>query len=156
MSDPNNRLSELGISLPSPPKAVASYVGWRVAGDMVHVSGQLPLVDGQLTQAGRLGAAVDIEAGTAAARVCAINLLAQLAAACDGDLSRVIACVRLGGFVASDPDFTDQPKVVNGASELMVEVFGAEIGSHARAAVGVAALPLGASVEIEGLFRIAR
>ena len=155
MSDPRQRLAELGITLPSPPKPVASYVGYRVAGDIVTVSGQLPLVEGELRQAGRLGDGVDVEAGAAAARLCAINLLAQVAEACGGDLGRVRAVVRLGGFVASAPGFTDQPKVVNGASDLMAEVFGPEIGRHARAAVGVAALPLGASVEIEGTFLIA-
>ena len=154
MPDPRQRLSELGITLPEPPKPVASYVGHRVVGDIVHVSGQLPLAGGELKQAGRLGAGVDIEAGAAAARLCAVNVLAQVAAACGGDLTRVRACVRLGGFVASDPDFTDQPRVVNGASELMVEVFGPEVGQHARAAVGVAALPLGASVEVEATFQI--
>ena len=156
MSDPHHRLAELGITLPSPPAPVASYVGYRVVGDMVHVSGQLPLAEGRLVQEGLLGDGVSVEVGAAAARLCAINLIAQLARACDGDLGRVRACVRLGGFVASAPGFTDQPKVVNGASDLMVEVFGGEVGQHARAAVGVAALPLGASVEVEGTFQIAR
>lgn len=155
MSDPHQRLAGLGISLPSPPKPVASYVGYRIAGDIVHVSGQLPLADGKLTQAGLLGDGVAVEAGAAAARLCAVNLLAHLAAACAGDLGRVRACIRLGGFVTSAPGFTDQPKVINGASDLMVEVFGSEVGQHARAAVGVAALPLGASVEVEGTFQIA-
>ena len=156
MSDPHQRLAELGITLPSPPVPVASYVGYRIVGDIVQVSGQLPLAEGRLVQEGLLGDGVTVEAGAAAARLCAINLIAQLARACDGDLGRVRACVRLGGFVASAPGFTDQPKVVNGASDLMVEVFGEEVGQHARAAVGVAALPLGASVEVEGTFQIAR
>lgn len=154
MNSPADRLAALGIALPSPPKAVASYVGYRLVGDMAYISGQLPLVDGRLVQAGRLGDGVAVEEGAEAARVCAINILAQLSAACGGDLARVAACVRLGGFVASAPGFTDQPKVVNGASDLMGEVFGPEIGAHARAAVGVAELPLGASVEVEGLFQI--
>lgn len=155
MTDPRARLAELGIELPSPPKPVASYVGYRVFGEMVQVSGQLPIQDGKVTRTGRLGAEVGVGEGTAAARLCAINVLAQLQAACGGDLSRVRACIRLGGFVASTPEFTDHPKVVNGASDLMAEVFGPEVGAHARAAVGVAALPLGACVEIEGLFRFA-
>lgn len=155
MTSPADRLRDLGINLPNPAKPVASYVGYRTIGDMVTISGQLPLKDGKLSQTGLLGDGVSVEQGQAAARLCAINILAQLNAATGGDLSQVRACVRLGGFVASAPSFTDQPKVINGASDLMVEVLGPEIGSHARAAVGVAQLPMGASVEVDALFQIA-
>ena len=122
-------------------------------GDLVFVSGQLPLVDGMVTKTGLLGRDVTIEQGAEAARICAINLLAQVNVACEGDLERVTRCVRLGGFVACLPSFTDHPKVVNGASEFMGAVLG-EKGAHAPAAVGVAALPLNACVEVEGVFAI--
>jgi enamine deaminase RidA (YjgF/YER057c/UK114 family) len=145
------RLTELGISLPQPPAPVASYVGFVRQGNLVFVSGQLPLVDGKLITTGLLGRDVTLEQGIEAARICAVNILAQVNVACDGDLDRVQHCVRLGGFVASMPDFTDHPKVINGASELMADIFGKN-GQHARAAVGVAALPMNACVEIEGLF----
>ena len=117
------------------------------------VSGQLPFVDGKLTKTGILGDTVDVDSGYQAARICAINLLSQVAAACGGDLERVQRCIRLGGFVASTSSFTDHPKVVNGASELMGEILG-DKGVHARAAVGVAALPMNACVEVEGMFAI--
>ena len=146
-------LSALGITLPQPAKPLASYVGFVKHGDLVFISGQLPLVDGVLTQTGLLGAGVSIEAAAAAAKICAINILAQVNAACDGDIERIVQCVKLGGFVASTPDFTDHPKVINGASDFMGEALGAR-GVHARAAVGVAALPLNASVEIEAIFAI--
>ena len=145
------RLKSLGIDLPQPPKPVASYVGFVRHGDLVFVSGQLPLVEGMLTMSGLLGRNVTIEQGAEAARICAINLLAQVSAACDGDLERVIRCVRLGGFVACVPEFTDHPKVVNGASNLIGDVLG-ESGAHARAAVGVPSLPLNACVEVDAVF----
>jgi enamine deaminase RidA (YjgF/YER057c/UK114 family) len=147
------RLSSLGIDLPQPSKPLAAYVGFVRHGDLVFVSGQLPLVEGMVTMSGLLGRNVTIEQGAEAARVCAINLLAQVNAACNGDLDRVVRCVRLGGFVACVPEFTDHPKVVNGASNLIAEVFG-ENGSHARAAVGVSSLPLNACVEVDGVFAI--
>lgn len=155
MTSPADRLRDLGIELPTPGKPLASYVGYRIIGDMVTISGQLPLVDGALSQTGLLGDGVTVEQGQAAARACAINIVAQINVATGGDLSRVKACVRLGGFVASTPSFTDHHKVINGASDFMVEVFGNEVGSHARAAVGVAQLPMGASVEVDALFQIA-
>ena len=148
-----SRLSQLGITIPEPAAPVASYVGHVVHNGLVFVSGQLPLDNGVLTQTGLLGAGVSIEEAAAAARICAINILAQVKVACDGDLERIERCIRLGGFVASTPDFTDHPKVVNGASDLMAEVLG-DKGAHARAAVGVAALPLNASVEVEATFAI--
>lgn len=148
-----SRLSQLGVKIPEAPKPVASYVGFVRQGDMLFVSGQLPLEAGALTQTGLLGAGVSIEAGAAAARICAINILAQVKAACGGDLERIVQCVRLGGFVASTPDFFDHPKVVNGASDFIGEALG-ERGIHSRAAVGVAALPLNASVEVEATFAL--
>jgi enamine deaminase RidA (YjgF/YER057c/UK114 family) len=147
------RLAELGVALPAAAAPVANYVGYTVSGKTVYVSGQLPIEDGRLAYAGKLGAGVSIEQGYAAARLCALNLLAHLGAACGGDLDRVSRVLRLGGFVNATPDFTDAPKCVNGASDLMVAVFG-EAGRHARAAVGVAQLPAGAAVEIDGVFEL--
>ena len=135
------RLQELGIVLPEAAAPVASYVPVVVQGGFAHVSGQLPFIDGELVT-GRLGEDISVEAGTAAARACGLMILAQLKAA--GVLEKVERVVKLGGFVSSTAEFTDQPKVINGASDLMLDVFG-EIGKHARAAVGVPALPLGAA-----------
>lgn len=153
MSSIQKRLEELGIELPEPPKPVASYVGFVRQGDLVFVSGQTPFFNGKVRHTGLLGRDVSVEDAISEARVCGINLLAHVNIACDGDLDRVAQVVRLGGFVASTPDFTDQPKVVNGASDLMSEVF-AERGAHSRAAVGVAALPLNCCVEVDGIFAL--
>jgi len=148
-----SRLAELGITLTTPAAPVANYVSFAEVGGLVHVSGQVSRgPDGPIT--GKLGAGVDAVAGAAAARTCAVQLIAQLREACGGDLERLVRVVKLTGFVNSAPDFTDQPKVINGASDLMVAVFG-DKGRHARSAVGVAALPLGVAVEIEGVFQIA-
>jgi enamine deaminase RidA (YjgF/YER057c/UK114 family) len=146
------RLEQLGVSLPSPAVPVAAYVPCVRTGNLVFVSGQVPVVDGKPSQLGRLGDEVDLQDGRAAARTCAINLLAALKTE-RGELSRVRRVVKLTGFVASTPDFTDQPKVANGASELFGEVFG-DAGRHARAAVGVAALPLGVPVEVEAIVEV--
>lgn len=146
------RLKELGIALPEAAAPAANYVPFVTVGTLVFVSGQLPVEGGEIRFAGRLGDGLSLEDGQKAARLCGLNLIAQAKAAC-GDLDRVKRVVRLGGFVASAPDFADHPKVVNGASDLMVEVFG-EAGRHSRAAVGVAALPLGAAVEIDAVFEI--
>ncbi len=145
------RLAELGILLPDAAAPVASYVPVVVHGDLAHVSGQLPFIDGELVT-GTLGKDVEIGRGIAAARACGLMILAQLRAA-RIPLDRVQRIVRLGAFVASTPDFTDQPQIANGASELMFDVFG-EIGRHARAAVGVPSLPLGAAVEIDAVIAI--
>lgn len=153
MTTIETRLADMGITIPEPPAPVASYVGHVIHNGMVIVSGQLPLADGALTQTGLLGKDVTTEQGAAAAKVCAINILAQVKVACGGDLERIVQCLRLGGFVASLPDYTDHPKVINGASDFMGEVLG-DKGVHARAAVGVAALPLNASVEVEATFAI--
>jgi enamine deaminase RidA (YjgF/YER057c/UK114 family) len=142
------RLAELGIVLPQPAAPVASYVPVVIAGGLAHVSGQLPFVEGALVT-GRLGEDVDLDLGTRAARACALMILAQLGAAL-GSLDRVARVVKLGAFVNSAAGFTDQPKVANGASDLMVEVFG-EAGRHARSAVGVPVLPLGAAVEVDAI-----
>ena len=149
----DDNLNRLGITLPDAPAPAANYVPYVVAGNMVYVSGQLPLVDGKLTVTGHVGKNVSTEEAAAQARLCAINLLAQLKAACGGDLSRVKQVVKLGGFVACTDDFTDQPEVINGASDLMVEVFG-DAGRHARFAVGSNTLPRGTCVEVEGTFLI--
>lgn len=146
------RLAELQIVLPAPAAALANYVAARRSGDLLIVSGQLPMDAGTVRFQGKLGAGVSLADGQAAARLCAINILAQVQAAC-GDLERVVACVRLGGFVACTPEFSDHPKVVNGASDLMVAVLG-DAGRHARAAVGVASLPFDAAVEVEGMFEL--
>jgi len=140
------KLAELGLALPQPAAPVAAYVPVVVAGGLAHVSGQLPFIDGALVK-GRLGEDRSVEEGYDAARACGLMLLAQLKAAL-GSLSRVRQVVKLGAFVASTPDFTDQPKVANGASELMAAVFG-DAGRHARSAVGVPVLPLGAAVEVD-------
>lgn len=145
------RLEELGITLPQPAAPVASYVPVVIAGGFAHVSGQLPFAGGALVT-GRLGEDVSTEEGMAAARACGLMILAQVKAAL-GSLDRVERVVKLGAFVNSAANFTDQPKVANGASDLMVEVFG-EKGRHARAAVGVPALPLGAAVEVDAILAI--
>jgi enamine deaminase RidA (YjgF/YER057c/UK114 family) len=145
------RLDELGIVLPQAATPVAAYVPVVVTGNLAHVSGQLPFIDGQLVT-GRLGEDVPLERGTAAARACGLMILAQLEAAL-GSLDRVTRIVKLGAFVNSAAHFTDQPKVANGASELMAEVFG-EAGQHARSAVGVPVLPLGAAVEVDAIVEV--
>jgi enamine deaminase RidA (YjgF/YER057c/UK114 family) len=149
----NKRLAELGIVLPSPGAPGGNYVPFVVAGDLVFMAGQVARSEGRMAYAGKVGRDFGVEQGQAAARLCALNLLAQLKVACDGDLDRVARCVRLGGFVNCAPDFKDQPKVVNGASDLMIEVFG-ERGKHARTAVGVAALPSDSAVEVEAVFQL--
>jgi len=146
------RLKELGIALPKAAAPAANYVPFVVTGNLVFVSGQLPFENGELKHKGIVGSSVSVEDAVKAARLCALNLIAQVKAAV-GDLDMVARVVKLNGFVASTASFTEQPKVVNGASDLMVEVFG-DLGKHARAAVGVAALPLGVAVEVDGVFEI--
>jgi enamine deaminase RidA (YjgF/YER057c/UK114 family) len=147
------KLTSLGINLHEAPAPVANYVGFVRSGNLLFVSGQVCFDPaGKLIAKGKLGAGVTIEQGAAAARGCAINLLAQIKAAL-GDLDKVVRVVRLGGFINSAPDFVDGPKVMNGASDLMVQVFG-DRGRHARTTVGVASLPADASVEVEGLFEV--
>jgi enamine deaminase RidA (YjgF/YER057c/UK114 family) len=146
-------LADLGVTLPAAPAPAANYVPYVVSGNMVYVSGQISQgPGGPLT--GKLGAGVDVAAGAAAAQACAISLLAQLKAACQGDIDRLVRVVKLTGFVNSTPDFTDQPKVINGASDFLVAALG-DKGRHARSAVSAASLPLGVIVEIEAIFEIA-
>ena len=146
------RLAELGVTLPDAPAPAANYVPFVRIGSVVHVSGQISNgPDGLVT--GKLGDTMDVAAGAQAARSCAISLLAQVRAACDGDIERLVRVVKLTGFVNSTPDFTDQPKVINGASDFLVEALG-DAGRHARSAVSAASLPLGVAVEIEGIFEI--
>jgi enamine deaminase RidA (YjgF/YER057c/UK114 family) len=147
------RLQELGIVLPEAAAPVASYVPVVIHGDLAFVSGQISFVDGELLK-GRLGHDVSLEEGMKAARGCGLMILAQIKAAL-GSLDRVERVVKLGGFVNSTPDFTDQPKVINGASDLMLEIFG-EAGKHARAAVGVPSLPLGVAVEVDAVVAVKR
>ena len=146
------RLAELGISLPDAPAPAANYVPFVRVGNLVFVSGQVSQGPDGLIR-GRLGADLDVVQGAAAARRCGISLLAQVRKACDGDLDRVVRAVKLTGFVNSTADFTDQPKVINGCSDFLVEVLG-EAGRHSRSAVSAPALPLGVAVEIEGIFEI--
>ncbi|MEM9551447.1 MAG: RidA family protein [Pseudomonadota bacterium] len=147
-----SRLKDLGVTLPDAPAPAANYVPFVQVGDIIYVSGQISNnADGFII--GKLGADMDVEAGAAAAKTCAINLLAQVKAACGGDLDRFVRVVKLTGFVNSTADFTDQPKVINGASDFLVEALG-DAGRHSRSAVSAAALPLGVAVEIEGIFQI--
>jgi enamine deaminase RidA (YjgF/YER057c/UK114 family) len=146
------KLEELGITLPTPAAPIANYVGFVRTGRLLFVSGQLCLADGVLVAKGKLGPQVTVERGQAAARACAVNVLAQVKAAL-GDLDKVTRVVRLGGFINSAPDFLDGPAVMNGASDLMVAVFG-DKGRHARTTIGVAALPADAAVEVEGTFEV--
>ncbi|WP_194097848.1 RidA family protein [Marivivens aquimaris] len=152
MSAIEKKLTELGIHLPEAPAPAANYVPFVISGNLVHISGQISQDANGLVK-GRLGDTMDADAGASAAKQCAISLLAQLKAACDGDLDRLKRVVKLNGFVASAHDFHEQPKVINGASDFLVEALG-DKGRHARSAVGVAALPLGVAVEIDGIFEI--
>ncbi len=147
------RLAELGITLPQPMAPMANYVPFVQVGDLVVVSGQVPAQNGAIAITGKLGEDVSLEQGQAAARLCLINVLVHLSTACGGDLDRVRQVVRLGGFVAAPPSFTQHALVMNGASDLAVAVFG-EAGRHARSTIGVAALPGNAAVEVEGMFAI--
>jgi enamine deaminase RidA (YjgF/YER057c/UK114 family) len=153
MPTPEERLQQLGVSLPAPAVPVAAYLPCVRTGNLVYVSGQVPTVDGTPSHLGHLGDDVGLEDGRAAARTCAINVLAALKAEL-GELSQVRRVVKVTGFVASAPGFTDMPKVVNAASELFGEAFG-DAGRHSRSAVGVAALPLGVPVEVEAIVEIA-
>lgn len=146
------RLAELGVSLPDAPAPAANYVPQVTVGDLVFVSGQVSMADGAFIT-GKLGADMDVAAGAQAARTCAISLLAQVRKACGGDLDRLVRVVKLTGFVNSTSEFGDQPKVVNGASDFLVEVLG-DAGRHSRSAVSAASLPFGVAVEVEGIFQI--
>ena len=154
MSGPiTTRLAELGIELPEPAAPAANYIPFVVTGNLIFVSGQITVWNGELRHIGRLGENIDIDEGYQAARLCGLNLIAQAKAAAQGDLDKIKRVVKLGGFVNSTPDFTDQPKVINGTSDLMAEVVG-EGGNHARFAVGAPTLPLGVAVEVDGVFEL--
>lgn len=148
----DERLRALGIAVPSPAAAAANYVPFLISGSLIFVAGQLPMEAGKVRYAGKLGGPVSLEDGQKAARLCALNIIAQVKAAAGGNLDRVRA-VRLGGFVNATPDFADHPKVVNGASDLIGQVF-EDRGRHARAAVGAGSLPFDASVEVEAIFEL--
>jgi enamine deaminase RidA (YjgF/YER057c/UK114 family) len=148
------KLTQLGLELPQASAPVANYVPFTRAGNLVIVSGQVSVRNGKAEFVGKLGREISVAEGREAARLCAFNILAHLKTACGGDLDKVVRVLRLGGFVNCTPEFTDMPQVVNGASDLMVELFG-DAGKHARAAVGAASLPLGVAVEVEAMFEIA-
>ena len=148
------RLADRGLELPDAPAPAANYVPYTISGKLLFVAGQLPFRKGEVAISGRVGDDVSLEQARDAARICALNLLAQAKAACGGDLSRLARCLKLGGFVSCGPSFTEHPAVINGASDLMVEAMG-EAGQHARFAVGCASLPRGAAVEVEAIFELA-
>ena len=150
---PEDRLQELGLTLPAATAPVANYVPFVRSGNLLHVSGQVPIRNGDLV-VGKLGATMSVEDGAKAAELCALSLLAQVKEACGGDLSKLVRVVKLVGFVNSTAEFGDQPKVVNGASDLMVAALG-DRGRHARSAVSAASLPFGVAVEVEGIFELA-
>ena len=149
----DNKLKELNIVLDEASKPAGSYVPYVISNNLVFISGQLPFINGSITIKGKVGSEVSVEDGIKMAEVCAKALLSQLKSACNGNLDKVKKVVKLGGFVASDPNFIDHPKIINGASDLIVKIFG-DKGKHSRFAVGVASLPLNTPVEIEGIFEI--
>jgi enamine deaminase RidA (YjgF/YER057c/UK114 family) len=148
------RLQEMGIELPEPAVPVANYVAYVVTGNLIFVSGQVPVVAGDFKYVGKVGGDLTVEDGQAAARLCGINIIAQVKQALGGDLDRVTRVVKLGGFVNSTPDFTGQPQVINGVSDLIGEVFG-DKGKHARAAVSAGSLPVGVAVEVDAVVEFA-
>lgn len=148
-----DRMDELALRLPDPPKPAANYVPYVLVGQTIYVSGQIPLVDGEPTFIGQVGTDFDIEAGRKAARICALNVVAQVSDALDGDLDRVARVCKLTGFVNCSHEFYQQPKIIDAASELMLQIFD-EAGRHSRSAVGVSALPFNVAVEIEAIFHI--
>ena len=155
MSDPiSRRLQELNLRLPPAAPPAAAYLPWLQSGNLLFISGQLPMEEGKIRFTGKVGAELDMEQGQEAARLCALNALAQLREACGGDFAKVCRCIRLGGFVNAPADFDRHPLVINGASEIICEIMG-ESGRHTRIAVGVANLPFNAAVELEALFEIA-
>ena len=154
MSRYEEALAELGLTIPEAAAPVANFVPYVVTGNLVYVSGQIPMRDGEIGFVGKLGREFDVGQGREAARACALNVLSVLRQACGGDLDRVSRCVRLGGFINSSDDFTAQPEVMNGASDLLVAVFG-ERGRHARTAVSVNSLPRGVAVEVDAVFELA-
>ncbi len=153
MGQIDDRLSELGIEIAEPAAPVANYVGYVISGNLVFVSGQVTLDSGEFKFIGKVGQELSVEEGAAAARLCGINILGQVKHACGGDLDRVKRIVKLGGFVNAGSDFTQHPQVINGCSDLMVDVFG-DKGKHARFALGAGSLPLNVAVEIDAVVEI--
>lgn len=153
MSQIQKNLQELNITIPQPATPAANYVGFNKSGNQIFISGQLPIEDGEVKYIGKVGSQISLEDAQKAARICAINIIAQVNLACEGDLEKVAKCVRLGVFVNADPDFTDHPLVANGASDVIANVFG-DAGKHARAATGAGSLPRGVSVEIDAIFEL--
>jgi enamine deaminase RidA (YjgF/YER057c/UK114 family) len=153
MSNYEKKINEMGITLPSPATPVANYVGFVKANNIVFISGQLPLEGGKLQGIGKVGKDFSADEAKKFAKLCAINILAQLKVACEGNLDRVTKCIKLGIFVNGDADFKDHPVVANGASDLIAEIFG-DAGKHARAAVGSGSLPFGVAVEVDAIFEI--
>ena len=147
----HERLTKLGINLPRPAAPAANYVPFIISSNLIFISGQLPVLNDEVRFIGRLGEFMTIDEGYQAARLCGLNIIAQASIACKSDLDRIKRVIKLGGFVNSTNNFTEQPKVINGASDLMIEVFGKDIGQHARFAVGASSLPLGVSVEIDAI-----
>lgn len=147
------KLKDLGLELPQVAAPAANYVPYVISGGHIYVAGQIPFLNGQKMHQGKVGDDLSWEQGVEAARACALNILAQVNAAVEGDWSRVARCVKLGGFVNCTPEFTDHPKIINGASDLMVAVMG-EQGKHARFAVGASSLPFGVAVEIDAVFAV--
>ena len=147
------KIEELGLSLPQATDPVGSYVATKISGKFLFISGQISIDDKGTLIKGKLGKDLNTEDGYQAAKRCGLSIIAQAKKACDGDLSRIKSCIKLTGFVNSTDDFTDQPKVINGASELIVSIFG-EVGMHTRAAVSTNSLPLGVSVEVDAIFEI--
>ena len=154
MSGLETRLEAMGLALPDPPRPIANFLPWRRSGTLVFLAGQVNEWNGTVPFVGKVGRDLDLDAGKAAAQLCALNLLACLELACDGDLDRVVQCVQVRGFVNCDPEFEFVPAVVNGASDLFVALYG-EAGRHARTAVGVASLPRRAAVEVDAVFEVA-
>jgi len=147
------KIKQLNIEIPKSPKPVGAYVAFRIVNKLVYISGQVSFDQNGNLIKGKVGSELSLEQGQEAAKACAINIISQLKSACDGDLEKVKSCIKINGYVNSTDNFLDQPKVINAASELIVNVFG-EKGKHARAAVSVNSLPLGAAVEIESIFEI--
>lgn len=151
--DIQKRLHDMGITLPKPADAVANYRPFVHLGNLISISGQLPMQNGALKYVGKVGVDISISEGQEAAKLCAINILAQLNKACDGDLNRVIGCLKLTGFVNASPGFKDHPQIIDGASNFIAHVLG-DAGVHSRAAIGVDSLPMGTAVEVDGLFMV--
>lgn len=154
IQDPEAALQQLGLALPQVAPAAANYVPYVITGNQIFIAGQIPFLNGEKLHIGRLGETLDIDQGKKAAQACALNILAQLHHGLGGDWSRLVKCVKLGGFVNATPDFDQHPAVINGASDLMVAVLG-DRGKHARFAVGASNLPFGVAVEIDAIFEIA-